>query len=321
MGSKQQNHPFNRLGEVDLGGSRVILDPPSIFVCGGLVDITEPQTLSMRELFFDSISTSGYEKFHEYCIRAEIFKDYFENGHYPDLSEFEYDLAHFASLLVIFLESPGAIVELGLFCNVPNLKQKLIVLVSEYHSEKDSFINLGPLKSLSRDNSDSVLIYPWNEKKPEDIDKKVLGFIFSDISEAIKKLHKSESFNKTNPGHVAFLVYEFIRLFLALRRSEIKSILENIGIYFSEIRIKNIIYLLTISGYIQKKTMGRDSYYLPIKNDKRMQFSLLDKSKRFDFEGLKIEASSYYRSDENEKKRLHLIDEAYQNAGGEGVSY
>jgi len=321
MGLKKQNHPFNRLGEVDLGGSRVILDPPSIFVCGGLVDITESKTLSMRELFFDSISTYGYEQFHEYCIRAEIFKDYFENGHYSDLSEFEYDLAHFASLLVIFLESPGAIVELGLFCNVSNLKHKLIVLVSEHHYEQDSFIKLGPLKSLSRDNADSVLVYPWDEKKPEDIDKPVLNFIFSDINDAIAKLHKSESFNKANPGHVAFLVYEFIRLFMALRHSEIKSLLNKVGVPLPEIRVKNIIYLLTISGHIQKKTRGRDSYYLPIKNNKRMQFSLFDKSRRFDFEGLKIEASSYYRSDENEKKRLHLINEAYQKNGGGNVSY
>jgi len=189
-------------------------------------------------------------------------------------------------------------------------------VVNESHYEQESFIKLGPLKSLSGDKRDSVLVYPWDEKNLGGVDRSILGFIFNDIDDAVKKLHKSEAFDMTNPGHIAFLVYEFIRLFMALRLSEIRYLLENQGIDLPEIRIKNIIYLLTISKNIQKKTRGRDSYYLPLNNDKRIQFSLEDRSKRFDFEGLRIEASSYYRSNDSENKRLHLIDEAYHQAGG-----
>ncbi|WP_305966866.1 retron St85 family effector protein [Marinobacter salsuginis] len=315
MGSKRENHPFNRLNDIDLGGSKVILDPPSIFVCGGLVDITKPETLSVRELFFESMSGMGYGHFHDYCIQAENFKDYFENGHYRDLSEFENDLAHFASLLVIFLESAGAIVELGLFSNVPNLKHKLITVVNESHYNKDSFIKLGPLKSLSRDREGSVLVYDWDEKKPGSMDKSIIGFILNDIEEEIRKLNHKETFDKSNPGHVAFLVYEFTRLFMAVRLSEIKAFLESQGINYSDQRVKNIIYLLTISGYLQKKTIGRDSFYLSESTHKRIQFSLVDKSKRFDFEGIRIEASAYYRSQKNEDKRLHVINEAFRGAG------
>ena len=315
----KDNHPFWQFREAELEGSRVSRESPSIFVCGGLVDIRTIETNSVREHFFASMGRMGCPDLHDYCITAETFKDYHENGKYRDLSEFESDLAHFASLLIIFLESPGAIVELGLFCNVPGLREKLLVFVNETHYESDSFIKLGPLTSLTQSNDKSVLVYPWELTNPGAMSEDVLQFVFSDINEAISEIPKSELFSKTNPGHLAFLIYECIRLFRALRLNEIQKLLSLHEIQLNDRRLKNLIYLLTIAQLVERKTIGRDTFYLALRDERKINFLSKIRGKSFDFEGIRIEASVYYTENDGERRRAHIIEAAHPKREVENV--
>lgn len=55
---------------------------------------------------------------------AEEFKDWIHDSVYKDLLDFENDIAHISSLIVIVLESPGALAELGLFVRNKVLNKK-----------------------------------------------------------------------------------------------------------------------------------------------------------------------------------------------------
>lgn len=302
-------HPFEQFRKVELEGSRLSLEPHILFVCGGEVDITQvSKTLSLRERFFESFDEQGYPDYHDYCIRAETFKDYHEVGQYKDLAVFENDLAHIASLLIIFLESAGSIVELGLFSANENLRKKLLVVVNQKHHDNDSFIKLGPLATLRRNNKDSVSVYPWDIHDPSRMSKSDLSLIFEDVNFALSNIDATVKFNKNDGGHVCFLIYEIIRIYRALRIGEIRELLSFHGIMIDNARISNFIYLLKISSYVKEQALGRDVYYLCAKSFKKIKYKSKNPSDRFDDESVFVESSIYYSHQDSEKRRHRIIE-------------
>lgn len=303
-------HPFEHFKKVDLDNSRLNLEPHILFVCGGEVDVKKNETLSLREHFFDSFDKQGFPTYHDSCIRAESFKDYYESGRYKDLAAFENDLAHIASLLVIFLESAGSIVELGLFSANEVLRNKLLVVVNQKHHNNDSFIKLGPLATLRRINEDSVCVYPWDLYNPAGISERDLGFIFEDVSVALSKIDATIKFDKGDPGHICFLVYEVIRIYRALRLGEIKELLGFHGIDVDNARIHNFIYLLSISSYVKEQTLGRDVFYVCEKSKpfKKIKYKSKKISDRFDDNSVYLESSIFYSHEESERRRHRIVE-------------
>src|SRR5690606_5982796 len=93
--------------------------------------------------------------------RPEEITDWHADGVYQNLMEYEADLAGICSLVVIILESPGAIAELGAFSQLEDLSHRLMVITSDSFSQ-DSFIELGILRHIrSKNNEGSVRVYPW----------------------------------------------------------------------------------------------------------------------------------------------------------------
>lgn len=64
-----------------------------------------------------------------------------------DLLSLEHDLAKNVDLIVLPLEGPGSICELGAFASVESLLPRLIVLNEEKYKRQRSFINDGPLRT------------------------------------------------------------------------------------------------------------------------------------------------------------------------------
>jgi hypothetical protein len=81
-----------------------------------------------------------------------IFVDLMEQDEY-DLLSLENLLANSVDAVVMCVESPGSLVELGAFSNNDKLNNKLIVLMNEEHRKAESFINKGPIKYLKRKKS------------------------------------------------------------------------------------------------------------------------------------------------------------------------
>ncbi|WP_020407263.1 retron St85 family effector protein [Hahella ganghwensis] len=127
---------------------RVNLKEHKIFLCGGPVDAAQPAPPSFRDRLVAYLECRRRD-ISKSIILAESFKDYFKENAYSDLLVFEDDIGSICSLVVIFLESPGSLVELGMFCSKPNFFRKLLIVApNEEIQAEDSFIFLGPLGRL-----------------------------------------------------------------------------------------------------------------------------------------------------------------------------
>lgn len=97
---------------LELSKFKVSFTPPKIFVCGGEVNNTAVVPASVRQRIVNYLE-DAHKQIFQSCILAESFKDYFKEGAYADLLEFETDIANIASLIIVCLESAGSLVELG----------------------------------------------------------------------------------------------------------------------------------------------------------------------------------------------------------------
>ncbi|MBD9357449.1 retron St85 family effector protein [Methylomonas albis] len=287
-------------------GSEVLLTPPIIFACGGNTDVRLPEPESVRGYFIQHVA-SKEPQLSPYIQLAENFKDWLHDSKYSDLKTFEEDLAHISSLILLFLESPGTIAELGLFSTNINLIKKLVIFVGADHFGNDSFINLGPLRYIEQKNQEAIYSYPWKDKDIKNTVKNHLVNISQDVKDLLEKKHKKEFFDKNNPGHIAFLVFEIVLIFKALKYSEIFNFLACLELSISKPKLTRLLFLLEKLELISKKRYGGSDFYFPIQKNSRVSLSLKDKDNKIDRLTLTMAAMQFYTQDPNERHRQTML--------------
>lgn len=223
---------------------------------------------SLRALIFENLDNENGDLGGN-MIYAENIKDYFKEGAYKDLMDFEDDIANISSLIIICLESAGSLVELGLFCNRKEIKNRLLVFVPDEevqgNKEKEipeysSFIYLGPLQSLKDECADSVRIYPF-PKKDKLGGYEEIEFIKEDILNKYAKTKKLDVFDEKNSGHIAFLIYEIIRVAQPIKLSEIELALMCMDIDIEQKVVTRLIYLISNFQLISYYEYSGTKYY------------------------------------------------------------
>ncbi len=297
---------IDSLESIVLENSRVILTQPIIFLCGGQVDVKSPAPLSVRGALIEYLHSVGCS-LSDGIMLAEDFKDWTHDAIYRDLLIFESDIAHISSLIVIILESPGALAELGLFVKNKSLKNKILVFIEQKHYEQNSFIRLGPLKYLEELKEASVCAYPWDDENLQISLRPSLKDMREDILSAICSQDKSEAFSKDNEGHQSFALYELIKTFRALKLSEIENYAQKLEIPISREKLKRLLFLLKKFNLIDSKKRGHIEYYYAKADIKKIDFG-----GKFDATAAKLSAQQFYATNESESRRLGIIKEAYE---------
>ena len=150
MSVDYENALIEEFQQLDAFHSTVLFPESLLFTCGGEVDGTALIPPSFRDRFV-SYTAVNNPNIYNGIVLAEKFKDYFKDNAYTDLLIFEDDIALISTLVIIFLESPGSLVELGMFCSKPDSYKKLVVVAPYDKVEKeDSFIYLGPLEYIRK---------------------------------------------------------------------------------------------------------------------------------------------------------------------------
>lgn len=239
------------------------------FLCGGEINIANECTPSFRDRFMRH-SANRYEDIFDSIVLAESFKDYFKENVYTDLLIFERDIANIATLVIIILESPGALVELGMFCNKTDLYNKLIIVANHKHTEnEDSFIYLGPLEYIRKKDPTSVAEYPWDDKVQKS-DFHSLEDLCLVINDKVESYPSSEKFKYDNSGHISFLIAEIITLCYPILIGEIELIFMALEIEVSLSQIKRSLYLLSKISVINSRKYGTSyKFYYPLLKDKK----------------------------------------------------
>lgn len=278
--------------------------PARVFLCGGEVDVKAPIPLSARQRLVDHFAAHEPD-LHAACIQAEDFKDYFKEGAYGDLLEFETDIASIATLIVVCLESPGSMVELGLFCMDPTTTGKLLVIAPyEEVAAEDSFIYLGPLEFIKKQNSDSVLVYPWPSKS--EVMYEHLKPMVGDIKQKLEKMQKTQSFSQDNSAHIALLMHDIVMLAHPITVTEIEYALMAFKIDVESKSVTRLLYLLEKVGLISHVVYSGVTYYFDRPNStRRIKFGTDGRGRTRDTPAIIMAFKSVYISGEDElsKKR------------------
>lgn len=208
---------------------------------------------------------------------------------------FERELASICSLVVIILESEGALVELGAFSQLSELSEKIIAIRSSHYANHDSFINLGILRFITSKNASSVKSYPWEIKRPEAISAEITQDVIADIKDELSKQPQTQSLRLTKNSHVIALICELVRLFIALKEHEILDFLLLAGVSTTKDHLRGQLFLLTEFRLIRKQEYSDAVFYM--RSDEpyhKLRIAMRDKSLHIDQLRFETQFSEYY---------------------------
>lgn len=290
-----ENVLYNQFQRLDYRKFKVNLDKKHIFVCGGLIDAKMVIPPSFRHRFIAHLETHD-ENISRTIVLAESFKDYFKENTFNDLLVFEDEIANIASIVMIFLESPGSLVELGMFCSKPNYYKKLLIVAPQEHTEaEDSFIYLGPLVHIKRKEESSVSIYPWPDDTQQVYNKAYLDDLLELVKEKLHSAPKQVVFQPDNSGHIALLIYEVIRLSYPILIGEILMAMIALDIDIEESDVKRHIYILSKLGMIGHNFYSSYTYYYPLlKELKTINFGRDKDNKVCDSQSIQMSINQSY---------------------------
>lgn len=276
-----------------------------LFICGGEVNHGCCIPPSFRHRFLEYIDLEN-DELGQQVILAETFKDYLKENAYPDLLVFEDEIASLSSLVVIFLESPGALVELGMFCTKPNFYNKLLIVANiEETKTEDSFIFLGPLQNIRKKSTSSVAIYPWPDPNIILYEKVHLLDLLESAKEKLSVIPKRVKFKSHDTGHVSKLIAEIVRLSYPVVITDVQWALESLEIDVPFSQISRSLYLLEKLDFVSSYDYGGGyKYYYPVSKDiPLIWFGSRKDGRQFDEIQFKLSIKQSYISKDDSQSR------------------
>lgn len=222
------------------------------------IDIGIPSK-SCRDAYIQWLATN-FPSDRAKALMPESYEDWNNFNTYNDLLLFEADLGYLTAAIVVFLEAPGSIAELGAFSQIESLKDRLVIVVTSDRHPIKSFISLGPLRQLEKRDRDSVCVVPAKDQTE----------ILNDIDIINSAVSKKKSSNKTkrtftpeDKQHQFALALDLIALIEVVTFTDIKLLFEHFRISVNEHRIEQILFTLEKSQLVQKRRYGGIDYYAP----------------------------------------------------------
>lgn len=241
---------------------------------------------------------------------AEEFKDWADDGHYHDLLTFEEHIAQMSEVIVLALESPGALAELGMFSAIESFRSKLVIFVASTHYEQSSFIRLGPLKFLENSLDNVAEVFPWmtdgvrSVPDPEWLDQSA-SEVFEALTERLKPAKNEVPFRSAEWLHVTLLVCDLIWIMSALTITEVTGYLQKMGIEESLVDLRRRLFLLEKLGVIRVVARSNQRFYVSLRSEQFLNFKI--SPTELDLARLQMDAVAYY--ERNDKKRHKALVE------------
>ncbi|VVP74285.1 hypothetical protein PS914_01581 [Pseudomonas fluorescens] len=299
------------LADIDLDSSKIFFSKkPIVLFCGGHVpekehaDAPDLPIRSLRDAVTRRVLTLVSPP---YIFRPEEIKSWQNDGIFKNLMEFESDLASICSLVAIVIESEGSIAELGAFSQLPDLRKKLIVFVAEELADQKSFINLGILRYIREEHETGVKVYPWRISYPTEIPVDVITDVIDDLSSELESLKKTQAFNLKNDVHFVVLIYEMLKIFIALKESELIEMLTGLGKEVHRDVLRRKLFLLEQFDLVEKITYSDSTFYAS-RDESFHRLRLATKADgAVDFLRSRIECFEYYKATNSERNRSRAI--------------
>lgn len=306
------SHPRDAfLSSLDIRGLKVDPLEGLIFLCGGLTEKDSLPPISGRDCFLRYLKKELPEV-SKNTHQAEDLTRGFREGLYPNLILLEKQIARLASVVVIVLEGPGAIAELGAFSQIPEIAEKLLVFVRQFYFERESFIRDGPIAHLEEEFPESIQVYHWQlqEGLAGDVPEissieAVLPDMVSELLRVLEKRPQSEKFDEKNEGHLMLLVADLLEYMHALNVTEIIESLSSLGISISQTQIKQYLYLLSKLGIVEPLPYGNSRYYASAAGQRFIHYSFKEGADNKNRERIQTDIIAFY--EQNDDRRFRAL--------------
>jgi hypothetical protein len=231
-----------------------------VFVCGSESNPNHP---SARELLINYANKQFPE--HRFFMAENFFKIFGDKE--KDLLSIEDDLAKYSDCIIIILDGPGAITELGAFAMKETLAKILLPINDKKFKETKSFISLGPIVKVNKKSIYKPVIYTHFESILDET-----PIIEARLSKAVKKNNKKVelktigNFYQLSPKEKIYFILDIITLFQPISKEELPVLFEKL---FGEhnIDIDFHISLLIALGLVKEnnnyffKTIGENHLF------------------------------------------------------------
>lgn len=295
---------------IDSKKLRIINFPSFIFFCGGKCSEIDADYCSMRHYLYHHLRKKHDAVFKNLRL-AETINDWYRGGHYNDLLTFEKDIAGLAEKIVIFVESPGSIAELGSFSQIDEIRDKLVVFISDAYFNKDSFIRNGPISFLLDKSNESVFTHPWKTYVGTDGNQRIVmdnideqaSHISAEIIESLGANKHERSFRFTDSGHKLLLMADIIDVMYVSKKREIINVLQALDIADVNSFVDKYLFILQKVEIVKSIRYGNDDYYVRTKDsDPYIRYAYKDFQYSRDRLGWKIFFREWYKK--NDTRRI-----------------
>ena len=247
---------------LDIGAVRVKNVPNFVFLCGGPVHHDKNGYRSVRHYVYDQIASKRSDIF-ERIVLAERVIQWYHSGLYQDLLTLETDLAGLSAAIVLIVESPGSIAELGSFVLSPEISERLVVFLNSDHSQSQSFISEGPIGYFESRHPEYIFRYPWGwDAGSGCVDEGSIEPYVEEILESINlrmnEQPKEKKFDAGKSAHRILLLADLIYMYEIVRFNEILSAFQCIIVDSTESELKKFLNILKSLNIIRVQEVGRD---------------------------------------------------------------
>lgn len=290
---------------VDASLSRVARLPHRIWLFGGqLAEDKESPARSIRDAFNRACLQRTYSWLPDITC-PEDYPDWLAFSGYEDLLLFERDAGFLSRAIVLFVESEGAIAELGAFALDEQLHKRLFVVISRKYREhpyRQSFLNLGPLKRIEvsqTDRSDtSSNICVIEAETASQVTPAELDVVFESLDNWLTVGHATERFRKENPTHKLLLIADLVDLLQVLSERHVLDALKHFDVELSKPEIRRLAKLLDLMGLIRLSERGNEKFLVSLRSKGSPLFEYdAREGRRFDRLSFKTKAWNLVKSD------------------------
>lgn len=240
---------------------------PLILVFGGLAIKSEDRYSSCRNVFLNWAAETNFE-LAGYLRTPEQFPEWNHFEEKYNLVDFEKDVGCLSSGILLFLESPGALAELGAFCTDNILCERLLVVLEQKHYDADSFVKWGPVQRIEDAYSEEAICVVSTTINPKEFEAEVAG-VGKALQDKVKPLSDTKQFNANETRDQFLLIADLIELFGALTEIELGILLKFMGV--EPPHLKRMLKQLALFELIFKVPVNNERYYVPPKKQ-RMHF-------------------------------------------------
>jgi hypothetical protein len=307
---------------LDIGRSLVQNPIRKIFLCGGPMPKPGEPPTSLRGFLVARLEKDKHTLLPDILLAEEAAEWYHNpiSEGFTNLVDLEVRIAAVSKLILLIVESPGSMTELGAFSFIDSLRRKLHAVLDRSFQDHKSFIMDGPIARIrveSESESDSgsggFYTFKWlsRAKKPklvarlaelesQDIIKQV-------IEPAINATTRPERFELSNAGHKMLLIADLVSLGGALRLPEIVELLNGLGVDIPRKELHQHLFLLEKLDFLFKTHEGRDDYFAQA--DGALKFISYERfdTVQFDRARLRLDILANLKERPNYKNRIRAF--------------